>query len=333
MVTLKDIAQKTQLSTATISRVLKEDMSLSVSPETREKVFAIAQELGYTKHLTKQQPDGYTRKIGILQWYTESRELDDLYYYSIRISLEQHALALGYDIVRCFHDNKSPLLKEVDALIAIGKFSQQQISELANLHKQLVFVDFDTLTDGYSCVTTDFNRSVIQVIDHYLHQGITEIGMIAGQEETYDKKMTLSDPRLRTFKQYLSERELYQERFVFTGPFTSQSGYQLMKEAIDSLKDDLPSAFFIANDSLAVGALRALQEAQITVPNRVQIITFNDTPITRQVYPALSSITVFTEEMGIQAVDLVDAMLKKPTTYHPRMVKLGTQLTLRESSL
>ncbi|MBF0787838.1 MULTISPECIES: LacI family DNA-binding transcriptional regulator [unclassified Streptococcus] len=333
MVTLKDIAQKTQLSTATVSRVLKEDASLSVSPDTREKVFTIAQELGYTKHLNKQQLDSSTRKIGILQWYTESRELDDLYYYSIRISLEQHAFALGYDIVRCFHDISSPLLKEVDALIAIGKFSQQQMTELAKQHKQLVFVDFDTLAEGFSCVTTDFNRSVIRVIDHYLEQGITEIGMIAGQEETYDKKMTLLDPRLRTFKQYLSDHHLYQKRFVFTGPFTSQAGYQLMKDAIDSLGEDLPTAFFIANDSLAVGALRALQEAQITVPNRVQLITFNDTPITKQVYPALSSITVFTEEMGIQAVDLVDAMLQKPTTYHPRMVKLGTQLTLRESSL
>ncbi|MGT2716706.1 LacI family DNA-binding transcriptional regulator [Streptococcus respiraculi] len=333
MVTLKDIAQKTQLSTATISRVLKEDASLSVSPDTRAKVFAIAQELGYTKHLSKQRPDSSVRKIGILQWYTESRELDDLYYYSIRISLEQRAFALGYDIVRCFHDIASPLLKEVDAVIAIGKFSQQQMTELAGIHKQLVFVDFDTLADGFSCVTTDFNRSVIQVIDHYLEQGITEIGMIAGQEETYDKELTLSDPRLRTFKQYLSDRDLYQNRFVFTGPFTSQAGYQLMKEAIDNLGDDLPAAFFVANDSLAVGALRALHEAQISVPNRVQIITFNDTPITKQVYPTLSSITVFTEEMGIQAVDLVDAMLKKPTTYHPRMVKLGTQLTLRESSL
>lgn len=333
MVTLKDIAKKTQLSTATISRVLKEDTSLSVSPDTREKVFAIAQELGYTKHLSKQHPDGSIRKIGILQWYTESRELDDLYYYSIRISLEQRAFELGYDVVRCFHDIASPLLKEVDALIAIGKFSQQQMTELAEHHKQLVFVDFDTLAEGFSCVTTDFKRSVIQVIDHYLEQGIREIGMIAGQEETYDKELTLLDPRLRTFKQYLADRDLYQDRFVFTGSFTSQSGYQLMKEAIDRLGDALPSAFFIANDSLAIGALRALQEAQIPVPKRVQLITFNDTAITKQVYPTLSSITVFTEEMGIQAVELVDAMLKKPATYHPRMVKLGTQLTLRESSL
>lgn len=333
MVTLKDIAQKTKLSTATVSRVLKEDASLSVSPDTRKKVFAIAQELGYTKHLSKQRPDGSVRKIGIIQWYTKSRELDDLYYYSIRISLEQRALELGYDIVRCFHDISSPLLKEVDALIAIGKFSHQQMTELAHFHKPLVFVDFDTLADGFSCVTTDFNRSVMQVIDHYLEQGIREIGMIAGQEETYDKEVTLLDPRLRTFKQYLSDRDLYQDRFVFTGSFTSQSGYQLMKEAIDKLGDDLPTAFFVANDSLAVGALRALHEAQIAVPNRVQIITFNDTPITKQVYPALSSITVFTEEMGIQAVDLVHAMLHKPANFHPRMVKLGTQLTLRESSL
>ncbi len=87
----------------------------------------------------------------------------------------------------------------------------------------------------------------------------------------------------------------------------------------------------MANDTLAVGALRALQERQIAVPERVQLITFNDTAITRQVYPALSSISVFTEEMGQEAMHRWTVSLRVHTP-PPRKIKLGTQLVIRESS-
>lgn len=333
MATIKDIAQLASVSQATVSRVLKGDKSLSVSAETRQTILKTAQELGYTKHLKKNQVPETHSTLAIVQWYSESEELDDLYYYSIRISIEQRAMELGYMLIRSFNDLENPRLNDVNGIIAIGKFSQFQIEKLANINPNLVFVDSDTLNHGFSCVTTDFNRSVIRVIDHFFATGIENIGLIAGEEETTDHETPLIDPRFRTFKQYMTELKLYQARNVYIGHFTSQSGYDLMKAAITDLGDQLPQAFFIASDSLSVGALRALQEAQIPVPERVQIISFNDTSITKQVYPSLSSITVFTEEMGIQALDLVDKIIKKPENFHPRMIKLGTVLTIRESSL
>ncbi len=332
MATIKDIAELASVSSATVSRVLKDDKTLAVSPETREAIFTAAQQLGYTKHLKKSHLSEPQPTLAIVQWYSEAEELDDLYYYSIRISIEQRAMEMGYQLLRSFNDLDNPRLKEADGMIAIGKFSQKQVQTLADLQHNLIFVDSDTLDDGFSCVTTDFNRSVIRVIDHFLAQGITDIGLIAGEEATADHKVSLIDPRFRTFKQYLTDLKLYQARNVFIGPFTSQSGYQLMKTAISELGDELPHAFFVASDALAVGALRALQEAQLPIPERVQIISFNGTSITTQVYPTLSSITVFTEEMGIQAVELLDKMIQKADDFHPRMIKLSTQLTLRDSS-
>lgn len=332
MATIKDIAQLASVSQATVSRVLKADKSLSVSDETRQAIFDAAKKLDYTKHLKKISVDQANATLAIVQWYSESEELDDLYYYSIRVSIEQRALELGYSLVRSFNDLDHPMLDEVDGIIAIGKFSTAQMEKLASLQANLVFVDNDTLNDGFSCVTTDFNRSVIRVIDHFLKAGISDIGLIAGEENTADHETALIDPRFRTFKQYMTDLKLYQAKHVYIGPFTSQSGYDLMKQAIQELGNQLPHAFFVASDALAVGALRALQEAQIPVPNRVQVISFNDTSITKQVYPSLSSISVFTEEMGIEAVDLMDKIIQKPGKIHPRMIKLGTELTIRESS-
>ena len=119
---------------------------------------------------------------------------------------------------------------------------------------------------------------------------------------------------------------------MFVGAFSTQDGYELMTKAIQQLDHKLPTAFFIANDTLAIGALRALHEHHIPVPDRVNIISFNDTLLTRQIYPPLSSVTVFTEQMGSTAVDMMLKHISDPNQI-PQMIRLATKLSLRESSL
>ena len=224
-------------------------------------------------------------------------------------------------------------LEQIDGIIAIGKFSPQKIKELELYTEQLVFIDSNTLAYGHSCVTTDFENSVTTVLNHFLERGHRQIGLLVGQEQTSDKTTILSDPRLVTFKNYLTEKQLYQETYVKIGNFSSESGYSMMKELIANLGDQLPTAFFMASDALAVGALRALQEADIPVPDRVSLIAFNDTSIAKYVYPPLSTVTVFTEEMGRQGLQLLHEEFQHPGSTIPRMVTLATKLTLRKSSL
>ena len=332
MVTLKDIARLAQVSQATVSRVLNQDPTLSVSQATRHRIVTVADELGYQKHLKTLNTPNIRQKIAIIQWYTEQEELNDLYYHAIRLGIEQRAQALQYDILRFFNQDPYHLPEETIGIIAIGKFSRQQMSTFHRCHHNLVFVDSDTLTAGYHCVTTDFDNAVIAVIDHFLSKGLTNIGMIAGEEKTSDGREALIDPRFRTFRAYASELGIYKADNLFIGDFSAESGYQLMINAIETLQERLPNAFFIANDTLAIGALRALQEANIKVPDAVSLITFNDTPITRQVYPNLSSVTVFTSDMGQTAVDVLNRQALNPRPV-ATVTKLGTQLTLRDSSL
>ncbi|MGT2888327.1 LacI family DNA-binding transcriptional regulator [Streptococcus didelphis] len=332
MVTLKDIARQAKVSQATVSRVLNKDASLSVSENTRHRILTLADELGYSKHQKTTNSPKARQKIAIYQWYSQQEELDDLYYYSIRIGLEKRAQELGYDIVRFFNDDNFCLEQEVIGIIAIGKFSTKQIQKLERHKREIVFVDFDTLTAGHHCVTTDFDHSVTMVLDYFLSKGLTKIGMLAGQEKTSDQLETLIDQRFRSFKHYAHEKGIYQADYLFVGEFSAQSGYDLMMTAISSLGKEFPQAFFIANDSLAVGALRALQEAGIAVPDSVSLISFNDTPITKQVYPALSSVTVFTEEMGSTAVDILNKQLIHPGQ-SVTMTRLGTKLSHRDSSI
>ena len=89
MATIKDIAQAAGVSSATVSRVLNHDQSMSVSDETRKKIFAVAEQLHYKK-IKKQKTDIRTKgRLAIIEWYTEQEELDDLYYYAIRMGTEK----------------------------------------------------------------------------------------------------------------------------------------------------------------------------------------------------------------------------------------------------
>lgn len=332
MATIKDIAEKASVSVATVSRVLNNDQTMSVSTETRQKIFDVAEELGYTKY-KKTTTAKVNKRLAIIQWYTEQEESQDLYYYSIRVGIEQHALELGYDIVRIFNDTPLTNAKNVDGIIAVGKYSQDQIKELEELCTTLIFVDSDTLNYGHTCITTDFENSVINALDHFIANKQYKIGMLAGEEFTADKKLPLIDPRFYTFKNYLSAQNLYHPEYIYIGKFSTDDGYALMKQAISEHPKDLPQAFFVANDSLAIGALRALHEADIKVPEQVSIISFNDTTMARQVYPPLSSITVFTEDMGKTSVETIHRMLTGKTLKVPVMIKLATQLKLRNSSI
>ena len=333
MATIKDIAQAAGVSPAAVSRVLNYDPSMSVSDATRKKIFDIAEQLNYRKTRKPKINKDQAYRIGLIEWYTEQEELDDLYYYSIRLGIEKKAQELGYEILRIFHNDSLEQLEEIDGIIAIGKFSQDQIQQLEQYSSKLVFVDSDTLQLGHSCVTVDFDNAVLNVLNHFISCGFEQIGMIAGQEKTSDQTSLIQDPRLASFQHYLSEKGIFQPDLVKVGSFSSESGYQMMTELMTEQKGQLPPAFFIASDALAIGALRALQEHGIRVPQDVSIISFNDTSVAKYIYPSLSSVTVYTEEMGRQALHILDQKLTSEASPIPYMVKLSTRLTIRESSI
>ena len=223
MATLKDIAKLAKVSSATVSRVLNQDATLSVSEETRHRILTVAEELGYEKHKRSTNTLQERQKIAIVQWYSEQEELNDLYYYSIRIGLEKRAQELGYDIIRYFNNDILTISENICGIIAIGKFSSAQISKLEKLSQNLVFVDSDTLNAGHPCVTTDFDNAVIKVLDYFMDQGFTKIGMIAGEERTTDQQELIVDQRFRTFKNYAYENNLYNPNYIFVGDFSAQA--------------------------------------------------------------------------------------------------------------
>jgi len=329
--TLKDIAKAVGVSLATVSRVLNYDQSLSVGDETRQRIFTVADNLQYSKNKRHTNPSVAKKKLAIVQWYSESKEQDDLYYMSIRMGIERQGQARQFEVTRIFQNDTGQLDADVDAIIAVGKFSPQQVQAMAAVTDKLVFVDNDQFPAGFDSVLTDFQLATEHVVDYFWHQGIQDIGLIHGLEMTTDQALEVPDQRFISFKTAMDKRHAYNPKVVFQGDYTSQSGYLMMKRAIETLGPDLPRAFFIANDPMAAGALKALQAADIKVPEQVKIFSFNNTSLATFVYPELSSVNVETELMGETAVNLIVNRLQTGRKV-PQRVELGTNLVARDST-
>ena len=177
------------------------------------------------KHLKTGESHKPKQKIAIIQWVSEQGELDDLYYYQIRLGIEKRAQELDYDILRYFNDHPFTLSEEVIGILCIGKFSRAQISAFEEYQKPLVFLDSDTLSLGHTCIITDFYTAMKQVVDYFLSQGMDRIGILTGLEETTDQEEIIQDKRLENFKNYSQTKGIYHDELVFQGSFTAQSGY------------------------------------------------------------------------------------------------------------
>jgi LacI family transcriptional regulator len=328
MATIKDIAELAGVSIATVSRVLNYDSTLSVGDETKKRIFEVAEQLSYKKKPAKKLETG---KIALLQWYTEKEELEDLYYMSIRLGVENQSRQLGFSVSKYFQDNFETLKQdEIQGLIAIGKFSDKQIKEMVSITNNIVFVDFSPDEEQFDSIVSDFEKATKKVIDHYLENGHEKIGFIGGREVFKDKTSLIEDLREVTFKTYLGEKELFNEAFMYVGEFSVTVGHSLMKKAIHEHGENLPTAFFAANDSLAIGALRALLEEGISVPGRVNIIGVNDISISKYVFPSLSTVKVYTELMVETAVNtLVEKIEGRQIA---KKINISTKLIIRDSS-
>lgn len=306
MATLKEIAKLTNTSITTVSRVLNYDKTLSVSDDIRKKIIETASDLNYKtpRNRTNIKPTKQLR-IGIVHWYDVKQEIDDPYYVQIRRGVEKLAVKSGIETVLVYKNNEEfdfEGLGIVDGLICIGKFSNEQIKQFRKVTHSIVFVDSTPDEMKYDSISIDFENSVKNLLTTLIDEGYTKIGYLGGVEYI-SKHIKLGERRELVFREFLFERNKLQTKFIHVGSFTAESGYLMMKDALS--KKERAEAYFCANDSIAFGALRAIHEEGLNVPEEIALIGFNDNPNSEYTFPPLSTVRVYTEFMGEQALESV----------------------------
>lgn len=308
MATLKDIASKAEVSITTVSRVLNCDESLSITKEKRKLIIEIAEELNYKVPRVRNQKSSSRPKLKItlVHWMTVEQELNDPYYVSIRLGIEKKCQEENIELNKVFkcddiNDNE---IRSSIGVIAVGKFSNEEISNLKKLNETICFVDSSPQETQFDSVVFDCEKAVKAVMDYLTKERhFTKIGYIGGREEINEDFKQIDEKREFLFKSYLNELGLLNDKHIYVGNFSFRSGYELMKTAINN--DNLPEAFFIGSDTMAIGALRAAHESGLRIPEDIAIIGFNDIKPAQYTFPTLSTVKIHTQFMGRTAVELM----------------------------
>lgn len=333
MATIRDIATKAGYSIATVSRVLNCDKTLSVSDQAREKIIRAAEELNYRtlkERAAKKPKTSY--RIGMIQMNTERDEIHDPYFLAIRLGIEQECMANQHEVIKVFQKSQRLDLSDFDTfdgIIAVGLTLDEDIKEMEKYTDYITFVDSSPKEASHDSVVIDFQKSMNEVLDFFTAAEHRRIGFIGGMRHNISKDTFIMDEREKTFREYLKEKNLFHEDYIFSGQFTTEEGYRLMKEAL-KLKN-LPTAFFVASDSMAIGALRVLHENNHSVPGDVSLIGFNDIAASKYLQPSLSTVKVHTKFMGESAVELMLERIQSKRKI-PKKIVIPTELIIREST-
>ena len=327
MATIKDIATVVGVSASTVSRVLNFDDSLNVLEETKARIFEVSNELEYVS--VRNRKKNKIRNIGIVQWYTKAQECEDPYYTAIKIAVEKRLTSEDINIEIIYQDKSLELVNTIDGIIAIGKFSDEEILGLSKLTNNIIFVDSSPKSDKYDSVVVDFRKSVNESLDYLMSLGHKKIGYIGGKEFYRDGKESLVDPREVAFKEYMLSKGIYNDEYVRIGDFSIKDGHDLMRDIIKNTTE-LPTAFFLGSDTMAVGAYNAISKEGMSIPEDISVISFNDIPSSRYLIPSLTTSKVYTDYMGEAAVDLLMENLNCERMYRKKVV-IDTVLKIRKS--
>ena len=304
MATLKDIAALAGVSTATVSRVLNQDKTLSLPDETRNNVLDAALKLNYVKKNKKNS----SLKLVILQWYSLQQEMEDPYYLSIRTGVEVYAQQNNIQVVRVFKSDQDyySQIKDAAYLVCIGKFNNHEMEQLNQLCPINIFIDMETNSIKYSTISLDFDDAIKQAVDYLYAMNHRRVGFLGGVEYI-DQNIAYQDRRLDAFKNYCDQYQMNYQDNILIEAFTRESGYTMMMEMIE--KNNLPTAIFAASDPIAIGAMRALKEKNIDVPGTISVISFDDIEDASYTNPPLTTIATPSYEIGFYGAKLLHTML------------------------
>lgn len=328
MVTIKEIAEKSGYSPSTVSRLLNNDPALSVTAEARNKILKTAMTLGYDRKSVKT----VIEKIALLYWITDKEELEDVYFQQMRKSIEKYAGLNNMELCLIKHEEGIRAIpKDISGFIAIGPFTDQEIWKLTALCPCGVFIESNPDPDHFDSVQPDTKRITKKAIDYFIENGHEKIGFLGGTYHNPNTGEDEMDGREIAFRSYIEKKGLLNEDYIFGQKhFSVSDGYEVARYALKKLKDDLPTALFVASDPIAIGALQAFNECGISIPDRVNIISVNNIDVAKYVSPPLTTFHIDLEEISKTAIDLLaDQIITGRTT--KKRVYISSELVVRRS--
>lgn len=329
--TLEDIAKKCGVSRSTVSRVINDHPN--VSDKVRKRVQKEIKNTGFRPHAAARAlVSQRSWTVGLVLPRSVNSFFTDPYYprliQGIAQGCNQLKYTLGLYLITEAEDEEEifPRLARRGSLDGIlfqsDQIGDQLIDKLAQSGIPLVIIGRPFHNDNLSYIDIDNVSAAIMAVNHLVQLGYKRIGTITGPLNT-----TVGIDRKAGYVQALQDHGiLVDEQLITEGDFTENKGYQGILQILPAR----PEAVFVASDQMAIGAIRALREKGLRVPEDVAIIGFDDLPLSNSIDLHLSTVHQPVYEFGIKAVEFLNDLIVTGTS-PSRHIIMGTELVVRES--
>lgn len=330
-ITIKDIAQQTGVSVATVSLALNNRPG--VSPETRARVLEVAGQLGYP--VNKPSPaKSNTRTIGmVVKTEANLPPRANPFYSQVIVGIEEacrrNQINLMFATMPVDENNHPTSIPQVfysdqvDGLLLVGAFMDATITSLAGHNlPPIVLVDAYSDTETYDMVVSDNFQAAYNAVEFLLAQGHHHIGLIGSEPDSYPSIRQRRNGYLRCLKDH-GIPDTYIASFNPNDP--SDDGYDEIVSVLQT--NPQLTALFCVNDHVALTAMKAAFDLGRKIPEDLAVIGYDDIHQAATTIPSLSTMRVDTASMGWAAVNLLLMRLEQPDAarmtlvIHPTLVK------------
>ena len=335
---IKDVASVAGVSVQTVSRVLNERPD--VSPETRKRVKEVMKQVGY-------RPSALARSLSSQRSYTLGVITAGLKYMGPSTALsgiawvaKEAGYSLILDEMPSFDTDtiepifQAMLSRHVDVIIwavpEVGENRKWLNSPPPDLEVPLVYLTMAP-RENLSIVSVDNYLGGRMAMAHLLEQGYSQIGHITGPLDWWEARQ-----RMAAWKDALVEAGLdSDDRYCAAGNWSPASG----APAIERLLDQFPAmqAVFVANDQMALGAMKFLSEKKIRIPEDIAMVGFDDIPESAFFSPALTTVQQDQHQVAkiavAELITVIESAWQGVDPVPPKSVLLPPTLVVRKSSL
>ncbi|MFP4016470.1 MAG: LacI family DNA-binding transcriptional regulator [Halanaerobiales bacterium] len=329
MATIRDVAEKAGVSIATVSRVLNKQVS--VSPETRARVEKAISELNYQpNYLGRNLRRAETKIILVIL-----QNISNPFYSKVVEGIEDVGHRYGYNIMICNTDSEAERERSyldllvnrlVDGVILMEpEIESDELTRIGNNYPVVQCCEYKEGAD-VPHISIDNIAAGYTAVNHLIKLGHKRIGMISG----YNRLLSAMQ-REKGYKKALKEADIeYEEGLMKYGSYGFTGGFRATKELLQM--DNPPTAIFAISDITAIGAIKAIKESDLRIPEDIAVVGFDNTSIASMYDPQLTTISQPRYKLGKVSMEILMDLIKNGNV-PSREIYMEHELIIRESTL
>ncbi len=333
-ITSFDVAKKAGVSRTTVSFVLNNVSGISIGEETRQRVLQVAQELNYhPDSMGRKLASGKSNTLGLVLRQSHEQVFADALLPQVLLGIEQAATALGFQILLKPlepHDDDGymRLVNEnhVDGIILSGP--RQDEAEITRMYREGLPVVLMGQLPGSNLPFVDIDavKGCARAVNHLIEHGHRRIGLITNAPQEY----TSAQQRRTGYQNALKEAGIEpDDSLMMEGAYTPSSGFIAMEKLLEA--SPRPTAIFVASDVVSLGAIRAIKQAGLRIPQDMAVVGFDDIPMADYYDPPLTTVHIPAYGLGWAAGERL-VRLVQGEVLDQDGVLLESELVIRQSS-